>query len=270
MKLLYAIKIHLPQSSDSSLAQTCRRFRAIRWHIAPNTEPWQPGDMVSSSSERCVFLCMLEKDRSITSTRAVCSHCVRTHERSLFSWTALQKDPSVRRCIGAKYSMWVCPHQVFDHTRARAVHASSNDRANSGATMPCYKCKKKGHSVGLTNGCVSLGRHLWNVTPGVTITKEDVTKALKLFDVRICPHIRLSDPAVLEHYSPDCKAFVESDKKPNYRPCSCKNCSARQKICASCNTCFAFNIPRSRSDMQTLHVVVWRKLPVSEVVTDPA
>ena len=132
--------------------------------------------------------------------------------------------------------MGVCPHQVFDYTRARTAYASFSDRANSGSTMSCYKCTEKGHSVDLANGCVSLGRHLLNITPGVMITKEDVAQTLKLFDVRICPHIRLSDPAVLGHYSPDYKVLMDSDKKPNYRPCSCKNCSARQRICASCNT----------------------------------
>ena len=132
--------------------------------------------------------------------------------------------------------------------RARAACASSSgDRSNFEATIPCYSCSKRDHSVLLTAGFVFLDR--LNITPGVATTKEDVAQALKLLEVHVCTHMRSSDQPVLDHYSPDCKAHTESAKKLEYRPLFCKTCSAFQKLRASCNAHLAFNVPPPESRM---------------------
>ena len=116
---------------------------------------YQPAyDINSMKAERLVYHDMLERDLQSLSARAVCSSCTRTHNAQAFSVLEFVTCLSICRCTGSTGSVWIYPHQVLDHARARATFTA----ADNGAIYPmCNGNHVTDHYVGLIpSGAVYL------------------------------------------------------------------------------------------------------------------
>ena len=67
-------------------------------------------------SERFKLLYMLDRGQKVPPSKAVCSCCADTHDRSLFPSESLAQSSQDRRCLGSAGPIWVCSHWTFDHS----------------------------------------------------------------------------------------------------------------------------------------------------------
>ncbi len=164
--------------------------------------------------ERLKLLCMLDHDQMIPPSKAVCSGCADTHDRSLFSHRSLAQSPSERLCVGRAGRVWICPHRIFDHN---LVNTSKEPLRN--------------HFCGHRSVIMSTLKHettehffMWPILVlggnHDAPSKELVAKILARTDVNVCKHLRFSDSCLSRLYSPDCKKLrLESDDL-SFCPCS--------------------------------------------------
>ena len=128
-EILLHIQSHLPPSSKVLLNHVHRRFyRSLDYsmedfvseYAQPRIrsiflDPSERDAAHSKLSELSKLLCMLDRDHLIRKSRAVCGVCCSVHQTSLFSTTELQKDSTIRQCLGREGRLWVCPHTVLSY-----------------------------------------------------------------------------------------------------------------------------------------------------------
>ena len=147
---------YLPSSGVMSLSYSCRTIRekinaSIEYSLGTKNEiaqlsPFALGDNLPPRTrifgnrrvrpqtppvtvlslyhiERLKLLCMLDRDQTISPSKAVCSSCADTHDRSKFSERSLAQSSCDRRCIGSAGYVWICPHWIFDYNM---VNKSNN------------------------------------------------------------------------------------------------------------------------------------------------
>ena len=234
-------------------------------------------------TERLKLLCMLDRDQAISPSKAVCSSCADTHDRSKFSELSLAQPPCDRRCIGSTGHVWICPHWIFDYNM---VNISNNAEGE--------------HSCG--NGYVIMSTRRVETTqpliiwPFVLAGKHEtpseklVADFLAQTDVNLCKHLHLSDMTLSHVYSPDCKKM-----RAIISNCQCPTCvwqrshpSLDRKLsppntldsltlenltggkCDFCGVAVRFEIYEGGRERELLCLLVRRRIPSFQGCTDRA
>ena len=225
-------------------------------------------------TERLKLLCMLDRDQIIPPSKAVCSSCADTHDRSKFSELSLAQSSCDRRCIGSAGCVWICPHWIFDYNM---VNMSNNPKGE--------------HSCG--NGHVIMFASRVETTEPIIIwpislagkhetpSKELVANFLTQTDVSLCKHFRLSDMTLLHVYSPDCKKL-----RAVLHDCQCPTCVWQRSHpilagqlsppfltggkCDLCGVAVRFEIYEERRERELLCLTVRRRIPSFQGCTDRA
>ena len=235
-------------------------------------------------TERLKLLCMLDRDQSIPPSKAVCSNCADTHDRSLFSDVSLAQSSCERLCIGSAGHVWICPHWIFDYN---LVNISKNPLGN--------------HSCGIRNVCMSALK-VQTTQPTVmwpiflldgkheTPSRELVANFLAQTEAIVCKHLHFSDEFLLNLYSPDCKKL-----RAVLSICQCSTCvwqlsqpnlagqlsppNARGSLslrfltggkCDFCGTAVCFRIFEESDGREMLYLVVHRRIRNFQGCTDRA
>lgn len=230
-------------------------------------------------SERLKLLCMLDRDQKVPPSKAVCSGCADTHDRSLFSSKSLEQSSTERCCLGSAGRLWICPHWVFDH----------NLVTTSAEPHQSHMCGNKGVSV----LAISLDRTRPNVSWPITVLRDNndapskqlVKDVLSRINIRVCKHLRIADAFVLRLYSPDCRMlrWVMNASKP-VPYCQCSSCawqiSERHlgrypdaltgRRCEHCGAHVFFGIRADDNGQETLKLVVRTEIREFRGCTDRA
>ena len=160
--------------------------------------------------------------------RVVCSGCCSVHRISLFSSLELQKDSSIRQCLGREGRLCLCPHTVMSYDEVQDWFFDQRFRLE-------HCCADDRHGVLLIPLGAMIIRQLFGVDENKVagpnsppIRAAEILHVLQNSDVPICPHKRLSDPAVMRNISSLCKTPKD---------CECKQCtSTGTPTCETCNT----------------------------------
>ena len=229
-------------------------------------------------AERLNLLCMLDRDGKVPPSKAVCSGCADTHDRSLFSSESLAQSSSERRCLGSAGRIWVCPHWILDHN---LVTTSSKLEGS-------HICGERWVTM------VTLQHHFTTDTeptilwPIAAFRGSDKAPSKKLIedilartDMRVFKHLHFSDKFVSDLYNPDCKKLECHEMAP-YCPCSMcwqqpQSATVAENLdlvnggkCESCGTILYFNVRKNRVGIKKLKLVIRRKITRFRGCTDPA
>ena len=297
---------YLPPSGVMSLSYSCRTIRtkinasiehslgaknktpqlspfALSDSIPPKMFPNRRGRTQSPPAtvrnlyhtERLKLLCMLDRDQIIQPSKAVCSSCADTHDRSKFSELSLAQSPCDRRCIGSAGYVWICPHWMFDYNMANMSNNLEGEHycGNRHVIMSAFRDEKTPLVI------------LWPVfglaRRDETPSRELVANFLAQTDVYLCKHLHLSDLTLLHVYSPDCKrlhAVVDDCQCPTcFWQRSHPNLAAQLSRpfrpggkCDFCGVAVFFEIFRTRRERGRLSLVVRREIPSFQGCTDRA
>ena len=234
-------------------------------------------------TERLKLLCMLDRDQTISPSKAVCSSCADTHDRSKFSGLSLAQPPCDRRCIGSTGCVWICPHWIFDYNmvnmsnNAEGIHFCGNwyvivSARRVETTQPL-----------IIWPFVRVGKH---ETPSEKVVADFLTQT----DVNLCKHLHLSDMTLSHVYSPDCKKM-----RAVVSNCQCPTCvwqrshlSLAGKVsppnaldnltlenltggkCDFCGVAVCFEFWEGRREEELLCLLVCRRIPNFQGCTDRA
>ena len=199
----FALSANLPKSTLTR--------RAVIWTMPPTVAP------NTYRSERLKLLYMLDRDQNIPPSKAVCSGCADTHDRSLFSSESLAQPSSQRRCLGSAGRLWICPHWIFDH----------NLVTTSAAPKGIHMCGIRKVFMLAVDHRTTEPTVIWPIA--VLRDKRDapsnefVEDILGHMNVSICKHLRSSDAFVSRLYSPDCEKLRGKGELPPY--CRCSSCA---------------------------------------------
>ena len=194
------------------------------------------GGLSEEESQRLEFLFMLERDGQLSEQRLVCSGCVQTHERYLFSSQTLQKPPTERYCFGWEGRLQVCPHRTMSYVEV-------TERMVDGwpPFSLCGPCTRERNRWSIMDVC---GRWWlqWHRTltlgASMDLTMPNLTQILKLRCIPFCPHTDSSDKNFL--------AWIHYHTNPVRFGSNCEDCPAYAQNCRydsgyvghySCNTC---------------------------------
>ena len=227
--------------------------------------------------ERLELLCMLDRDQMIPPSKAVCSGCADTHDRSMFSPGYLAQSSHERLCFGSAGCVWICPHQIFDHDLVNTSKEPLRD----------HRCGRRGVRI-YTPDLETKEHHLsWpilvlggNHDPP---SKEIVANVLALTDVNVCKHLHFSDTCLLDLYSPNCKKLrcgtffsfcpcslcAEQLPPPNANDCSTLG-SLNGRKCSCCGAWVMFFITENLEGGETLYLVIVKMVRNFQGCTDPA
>lgn len=251
-----------------------RTREGFRWSL-PIVEP------NVRHSERLELLCMLDRDQMIPPSKAICSGCAGTHDRSLFSSRSLAQSSSERLCLGRDGRVWICPHWIFDH----------NLLTTSAEPQPSHLC-----------GGIDVFALAHESEPKTTLrfplltfrcrpSKQVVKHVLARLDPNVCKHLRFSDAFVSRLYSPDCKKLRDTSLLVQF--CRCSMCVwqlsephlARRIVpplpspcsnflpggeCESCGAEVYFETEWDGKDGEVLFLVLNRRIRSFRGCTDPA
>lgn len=236
-------------------------------YIPPNSKRHAVEEPSVLRSERLIFLCMLERDRQIEPSRAVCSSCITTHDISCFSPDSLKQQSDQRECLGRSGRMWICPHWQCSYDEIRSSSIDQRQDHDCGASTPRslqpFVTSNRGGPI-MTWPLIKLGNS--HAPP----SKSQVADALRPLILSVCPHWSMKDPFVLRHYSPDCEKLSLSTPRSPRALCKCKVCLWRKPNCPSCGASIYFHITRDdRYGNYALDVFVWRKGFNFNNITDP-
>ena len=226
-------------------------------------------------TERLHLLSMLDRDGMIPPSKAVCSGCANTHDRSLFSSESLAQSSSERRCLGSAGRVWICPHWIFDHN---LVTTSSKPQGPHPCGEGCVHVMLKGHTF--TEPTIVWPVAVFGDNDAVP-SKNFVENILAGTDQRVCKHLHFSDHFVSSIYSPECKNLWTDSY---HTVCACSTCARQPQTttdaqrrdyvsggkCESCGTSVYFNIGAIVLGERKLQICVRRKIPTFRGCTDPA
>jgi len=269
MSLSYACQqIHnrLGLSIENVLGPKAQKVKLSTFDYQQGRSKPSPSADMSNHRDRLELLCMLDRDNQIPFSKAVCSGCASTHDRSLFSEQALVLHSSERFCIGSAGCMWICPHWVFDY----------NSMITSGEQ---HECGSKGLYV-VADSRPSVIWPIMRLTSTGLPSNTDVVEALRPLNAPICPHWRLNDTLVSRLYSEECTELRWRYDSQGPRPeCHCLPCLSHTrrypppnfagKDCSHCGTSIHFVIDQWSSREEILILFVNRVFDVFRGRTDP-
>ena len=227
-------------------------------------------------TERLELLCMLDRDQKFSPSRAICSGCADTHDRSRFSEVSLRHCSRQRICLGKAGRIWLCPHRVFDYTQYVAYKN----------LYVYHQCGQNEISINLWPRGVQIS---WPVIvldmDNFAPSKRSVEAVLAPLSLPICRHLRFNDPFISGLYSPDCErlrlGLYDGLRAPK---CYCSSCSWQRLRpesewyyfegtggwCENCKTFISFRIRRKEECRPVLQLVVQRRLKDFRDCTDDA
>ena len=193
VELMDEIVNHLPPSSVRSFANAYKRLYYL-------VSPPPLYDL-----ERFKFLCMLDRDQKVS--RPVCSGCMTTHDKSYFRPTQLREQPEHRKCLETQKLLWISPYQTLSFVEVKRLTAYAKPLYRAPSQYVYHKwpacdplwIRTKDDSYALTTFYL-----LTKVFEPVPPPLDEVRNILRDYDLPICPHLRLSDPAILNVYNSDC------------------------------------------------------------------
>ena len=230
--------------------------------------PGPRGDLSEEDSQRLEFLCMLERDGQLSEQRLVCSRCVQTHERSLFSSQARQKEPTKRYCIGHEGRVQICPYQELSY-------ANVTEWTPYYSYGPCYH-ENGNWRIRYTDGgrlTLYLYRSRLLGVPLDKIRWPDIMKVLSRC-LPFCPHTHSSDKDFLDriHYHDHsnhlgmCAECPAHDQPDEYDESS----YVGHHNCVTCGAWIKISIAEERRHKTVIQISVHRDLgPLSTKPTDP-
>ena len=182
-----------------------------------NYKPGPRGGLSEENSQRLEFLSMLERDGKLSAQRLVCSGCIQTHERSLFSSQTRQRQPTKRYCLGWEGRLQICPHQALSYVNV-------TERPNPG--LLCEPCGRERNSWSIRDfgGRLWLHLHRTLTLGSLDLTMPNLTGILKSRCIYFCPHTNSSNRNFLAwiHYHnthinfgricEDCPAYAPPDR----------------------------------------------------------
>lgn len=278
----------LAPSSRLSLSQICKRFRTTTntfiGDLFPasvpgsavaypphrpesgcytiNGEPFiadvckTPGDPLESAEaeERFAFLCMLERDGTMSKSKLSCSGCSQAHHRSLFTPPAVAQDSSKRKCIGQEGRLWICPHRIWSCAWMNAIRTQPSFHRYYQYACPC--------PVDVDIFSITLGLKvtypLCEVKFGEKFSVRDIVAACKAAEIQFCPHLRSRDEAILNCLHADCDRLTTLSCLLIFSP-GCPNEEAHSGLqCRMCMTTVSFGIHKTAADTQKLKANVKR------------
>lgn len=263
---------YLSASSKLSLSHTCRRFRT--------TTDTYIGDLFPASKsvstvvilrerqkalECFAFLCMLERDGTMSSAKLPCSECCQVHHCSVFTRTAIAQESSKRKCIGCEGKIWICPHRDWSCSRINSLMFPP--RLN---LYMLYDCRCPGDTVFSPRKLeVSTTFPLLKVITGKTSLIADCVAKCKVAQIQFCPHLRSSDEAILDSlYTEFSRLSAKLDQLIHSQACSSEKAYSGLQ-CQTCKTRVSFGVFDCRGS-QKLKVVATRELAQSsELVLRP-
>lgn len=226
-------------------------------------------------SERLELLCMLDRDRKFPPTKAVCSACADTHDRSLFSSESLAQPSHERQCLGSAGRVWICPHWILDH---KLVTTSKELRGD-------HMCGERWVRVLAVHDEFAEPNVIWPIIVlrrnGDPPSKKLVDDILARTDVSVCKHLRFADAFISRLYSPDFKKLREAHRGTF---CGCLTSERGTGVvrlaghlhvtqggkCESCGTRIHFSIHSGVDGTETLYLHIRRNLMGFRGCTDPA
>lgn len=288
-ELILEITKYLSLSSALSLGYTCRTFRqTVEARVEDldyliDMQSFLRGLKESEGErklvlERLAFLCMLERDGQLSASKAVCSGCKTTHQKSLFSSTALQQMPRRRVCLGREGRLWICPHRIWDYAQLREVQKQGYRPVGSMAQCGCPNGEVSVHypsndfpateiySLSIYYSVLAMPR-------GSELHIASIRKALSALGVNVCPHLKFGDPKMLGAFHPGCPRLEESRFWAK-----CVQCASRgpQSVCGIdvhctfCKTKITFYRSELSNETTTLWAQVYRRIVNSaKTLTDP-
>ncbi|EEH23593.1 hypothetical protein PABG_05804 [Paracoccidioides brasiliensis Pb03] len=205
-ELVLDILYRLPPLSRKALSQTCRRFRNF---------PELRDAELTLESERFEFLCMLERDGALS--KLVCAGCKRVHKKSCFAKNQLRESPENRYCVASLPVLQICSARTLSFNEAkenfnliRKLPQESMPDSPKWRMIPCEhgpQYEVPGHFWFTTRFWPTKLKQLDVLCLFPTRcddipSKETVKEALRDLDIRICPHMEVSDPRILDTYYP--------------------------------------------------------------------
>lgn len=147
------------------------------------------------------ILRLLDRDKFLSPTKAICGPCANTHDRSMFSFREANVPNYQRQCLGAMGRFWICPHENLSHETVFWSPSSFNRHP-----MPeshCQKCRVNVH-IGSSESTVDFP--IFMMPPGPETGDKLAAKALSKLNLQICPHARLGDAILPDLSSAGCKS----------------------------------------------------------------
>ncbi len=188
-------------------------------------------------------LCILERSRQGPSSRAVCSGCVKTHGKLLFTLRQLKQPPEARVCVGREGVLWVCAHLSLSWDELRnSLRQSLVPYSHWSPTIdpccfgPLLSYRSNRDSVQVL--CLDRVWDLLLLPSGKFASSAKVKAALEGLDIPLCPHVCTSDLRCVVLYDPS-----------RFTKRSYGYCSQYSPICARCDVHVWYRYSRARSSI---------------------
>lgn len=273
VELVHQITELLAPVALTSLGHTCRYFRtsidrsSMTDSVRPRDydgrprRPWESEHEKLFREECLEILCMLERDGKIPADRLICSQCITTHSKAMFSQVSLTACSLQRKCLGHTGRVWICPHLVFSHEQIYGDRFSAFREV-----MRNYRgCRTCGWNIYSDGFRSFIAFAVVSIFEDSDLDDDKVVAVLGALDATICPHLRLSDPFVSSLYHRECGLIKRPGKARNYH-CNCR-AGAMRHLCPTCSAQINFMIHDSFSGPSTLNIVVSRNFAHSHVAS---
>lgn len=205
-ELVLGVASFCPKSALLALSYCNRHFR-YDFTTAAGAAFRESASMekMRHSKQRFAFLCAMERDDLLAPTRATCSACKRTHDNCLFTDRALAADATTRRCRGADGRLWICPHRTLDFAQARFLSNIQRVALSPFETLFCPEaslpppCAGRLERTIYEKTTISQEIYICETSWGKSIDLKEAVVCLERLNLHTCPHIRLGDPALVQH-----------------------------------------------------------------------
>ncbi len=146
--------------------------------------------------------CEMDRAGNLHPSHMLCSSCMVSHERNLFSPIQKLVANEDRVCIGLERRLLLCEHKSFTFKELQVC------RETAGFLNPDFACSELSHDSGpsahhpawafaLKSGEITLTRRfcLMHVPAGANIEHYQVIAAMSKVYVQICPHLWVHNPS---------------------------------------------------------------------------
>lgn len=231
-EIIIEITQGLCSTSAFSLSQTCHRFREMANVFIGDLFPPEKegrGTIYGTAGQplqphQLAFLGMLERDRKLSGSKMICGICKTLHETRVFSSTARREDSSVRKCIGRRSSLWICPHRIWSFDDFLAPEFSRlEDQAKEKCQCPVSVYFNGPAKLFITYPLVEMSE-------GSELHFEQVVNILKRAKFPFYPHQRSDSPSIIRSFHENCRGFllrgaVNCKKQDLHAGLTCKYCN---------------------------------------------
>ncbi|KKZ61868.1 hypothetical protein EMCG_03658 [[Emmonsia] crescens] len=208
-EILQLIHSSLPLGSKLALSMTCKRFYNSFFETIPAsylTDPVRRREFEKVIRNQTVLdefkiydfcrsreLCGFKPSRKLI----CCDRCQMRHLPLFFHPNDRGKPVTERTCVKHTRGFWIEPGKCF----------SFADLADPGRPARIYKMRTpRSITIGEESNCYTPRYLLWTHYDILTLpvhmraSKEQIAKILNGFDLPTCPHVRLGDSVIMQHY----------------------------------------------------------------------